>query len=315
MSLKDYSISDLFFISKSTPIRVNLDALCQSKEHKKLNYSELETQLLNAESTIAKALGSGIDTEYPLVTPYPFIVNVWSGASENKSVWNEGLELKRIFSTYPAFSQVSSIYKIVTPSEEEYSLLMDAVNTLSQISGEILKDFSLNVRFVCIVDTVDAGYTSSTSFSQKMLPGTLFIGRDLIPDKKMLLESLYHETLHSKWVNTYKAFNIYKSEGLLSTSASFDCVWATENQPKIWPFSRAVAAFHVYCHLIVYHSILLKSSLDDQTWSKERLESIYVKFTALQSFIESLNDVFFTSLGLEFISQMSELTRDSYTYV
>ena len=122
-----------------------------------------------------------------------------------------------------------------------------------------------------------------------------------------IAESLYHEALHAKLVNTLDAYDLLKFD-MLKYVKSFICPWTTNSKDKEWAFMRAIGAYHVYCHLLALHRLITLKKGIYEMWSNERIPTIREKLPILSEYInKSKSSGIFTELGKEYFDLLSKI--------
>lgn len=273
-----------------------------------LNFEPLNLLDVDCDSLLQAPLHS----DNNLISPAPFITSLFEPISVTDTNINYSNSIfTDMFYSFDLFSDVSSKLNLKLPSDTDREILKKSILQLGRIALEPIEDIAFNIRFICLLSFSNSKQESSqgVSFTSPFVPGIIFIGGNIISEPIKLIESIYHESLHVKWINTFHAYNLIRFE-FLNRAKHFYCPWAKDSQAHQWPFMRAAAAYHVYCHLLALHQLILKKGEFYQNWSAERILSICEKFETLKIYIEQSEDVL-TQQGKEYfillyrISQMT----------
>ena len=117
------------------------------------------------------------------------------------------------------------------------------------------------------------------SVSSHEVPSSTFFSGYVLASLPLLAESLYHEALHKKLSNTIVAGDILRDGYDTHTSKRFHSYWNRDfswnsNQ---WELDRALYAYHVYVHLLVYYSLLSRAGAVEELAPISDLSSAFVE--------------------------------------
>lgn len=237
---------------------------------------------------------------YDLISPAPFTTSLITPyRTEENTIADSVIDL---FYQHPGLNLLRKEWGLAQPSEEELSTLSKTLIKLGQLTSEPIEDLAFNVRYIVLLKSINANNSNnkSISFSMPSLPGIIFLGGSILSQPIELMESIYHETLHNKLINTYTAFRLLDYKNLKSV-LPFKCPWCVNNTEKEWPYMRAFAAYHVYCHLSSFHKLIIKHENELGYLSEKRLNEIIPKLQLLNEYIQSVSVNTMTVLGKKFI--------------
>jgi hypothetical protein len=309
---RELTTSEILMLLKTPTYRLLLEKtfseLKGRKFPKHLNFEPLELLTINCNSLLDISLHS----QNNLISPAPFITSLFEPVSENNTNFNiSNSVLTKMFYNLDIFSNVSSKWYLKYPSDTDREILKKTLLQLGRISIEPVEDIAFNIRFICLLSLSTSNQQSphGINLTFPFFPGIIFFGGNIITEPTKLIEALYHESLHNKWINTFNAFNLIKFE-LLESVKNFKCLWSKEFQPKEWPFMRAAAAYHVYGHLLSLHQLIIKKGEFDANWSNKRIFEIKQKFKILNTYILQ-SEKALTEQGKEYfilINKISQMT-------
>lgn len=113
------------------------------------------------------------------------------------------------------------------------------------------------MRFARAITLIDShGAILSTTLGQ--LPGVIFIDSQ-VSDPLLMAESLFHEALHAK-LDAIDNISPLVLPGIAASDVQVSVAWhSPRNGVNQWPLFRAVAAFHVYAHLVTFADAMIDS--------------------------------------------------------
>lgn len=286
------------------------------------SYNKVKGKLIKEDEFFLKLLNKGINRQnliskvdtnsLDVISPVPYLTSLINPMSNSKLDLQDSSSITcEIYRTFPIFSNTYSKWNIIQPNSLDIENIGNAMKILSNITPEPIEDMALNIRYIAIVELkqMNSNIIPSVSFSFQFLPGIIFLGGAVLNDPIKLIESLYHETLHNKFVNTYHAYNMFNFN-ILMTVNSFACTWAKNGINTKWPFMRAFAAYHVYCHLLAFHCFIIEQSAYDTKWSEERIFIIKEKIQIIKTYIDDLKiSGIMTDLGIEYCELLYKISE------
>lgn len=156
-------------------------------------------------------LTESINSTYELITPTPFNTSVIDPSLVLSENFHASTSIVcNIFYKFSEFASISERWNIIKLTEKETGLLKQAILQLGKIALEPVEDIAFNIRFIAVLQNnrFEKASTQNISFSSQFLPGIIFISQSMLLNTPELLETLYHETLHIKWVNTLDAYKL-----------------------------------------------------------------------------------------------------------
>jgi hypothetical protein len=161
---------------------------------------------------------------------------------------------------------------LATPTEEERENISRAIGLLKTVLPRVSASALEHVHLMCICDVPEQHVSKAVhfnSFTTIKVPGTIFLGRDLITDPWRTAEAILHESLHEKLYCFQHTHSLFAKEADVNVAPKVCSVWnrPTAQKNNWWPLSRAVFAFHVYVHLAVLFEAMQKHCA--------RLESLF----------------------------------------
>lgn len=161
---------------------------------------------------------------------------------------------------------------LATPTAQERENISKAISILNATLPKVAQSALDHVYLLGVCDVPD-GYQSKTvhfnSFTTIKIPGTIFLGRDLIRDPWRTAEAILHESLHEKLYCFQHTHSLFSKEADVNVTAKVCSLWNRPSAQKNnwWPLSRAVFALHVYVHLAVLFEAMQKQC--------DRLEALF----------------------------------------
>ncbi len=283
------------------------------------SYSKLIGKPVPDDSFFERLYNIGIDRESlirmssnttnDLIVPAPFLTSLlYPPPNSNKRYQDSSSLVCEIYKTFNIFSGISSKWSITKPTTSDIEMIKAALQDLGKIALEPIEDIAFNVRFIAVAESSiqQSDVSFGASFSFLFLPGIIFLGGFFLKKHEELIESLYHESLHVKWVNTYHAYDMLRFELLLDIER-FICPWATNDEDRQWTFTRAAAAYHVYCHLLAFHRLIVKQRGPYNEWSSKRIPTIREKLQILGEYINRTRSKCMTDLGIQYFDLLSTI--------
>jgi hypothetical protein len=153
------------------------------------------------------------------------------------------------------------------------------------------------------------------SASQDSVGATIFLSEKALADPYLVAESLLHEATHHKLFDAWSSLPILKEAAYSQEGDKIPIPWATKHQwnSDVWEFSRALAALHVYIHLIVFfyrlhgtRPLLNISPLDDCE-AAFRIDQLWRKSSFLLTELKRRADAALQALGKDLLMWLEEL--------
>lgn len=272
------------FLLRLSIIRATIDEIATAinTESSWGNDSELvakATTITNIFQLFAQAGGDaaklerfGFDTKKQVTEPFPFLTSVWSKPS-NTEQFSESLAVEELFMRH--MSKESGVEKCVPREMPDYLVrrVEDCLGFLQSISEKLLHDISLNVRHLVMIDyerwptMSDSEYREiGQSISSHLVPSCCFFSWHSLGKSEKLIEAIYHEALHKKLSNILVSTPILKDDYSTDEAPKFFSYWNRDTlwNPRHWEFDRALYAFHVYAHLVVFYGALLERTTNSE---------------------------------------------------
>ena len=144
--------------------------------------------------------------------------------------------------------------RIVAPRRDQIEMVAEsvaAINSILPLTGPSTLGL---VRGIALMEgAVPSAYINEN-------PLTFLVNVDRFSDTLLLAETIFHEALHQKLVDirltSYlltEGYDDKESEGRGDVSVP----WPRIEMPRKWSSARALAAFHVYSHLVVLYATVL----------------------------------------------------------
>ncbi len=277
---------------------------------------------ISANGDISRLAELGFDMQYPLTEPFPFVTSAWCKPSYSLP-FNESLEVERLFMKH--MSKEAGAEKCVLREMPENVRLRaeECLDFLQSISEKLLHDISIHVRHLVMIDferwstmTEDDYREIGQSISSHLVPSCCFFSWHSISKKEKFAEAIYHEALHKKLSNILIAESIFKQNYSTKVSPKFLSYWNhdTEWNPRYWEFDRALYAFHVYTHLVVFYGVLLEErpELDISTsFSLSQHQLAVERATALGEWLTNNAPQCVTERGMELIEALHTAVQQS----
>lgn len=244
-----------------------------------------------------------------LITPAPFLTSLLEPSKRGTNDdFDSSSLLFDIFENLPAFSKISSKWNIRKPTNLDLEMIKSAFLEFGKIATEPIEDIAFNVRFIAVLEpnTLESVVTRRISFSSQFLPGIIFMGGTILQDSVLLVETLYHESLHIKWINTLHVYSLIYFEKLPIVEKFF-CPWKKGSEDKEWTFMRAVGAYHVYCHLLAFHRLIVYKGVINTVWSSQRIPIIREKLQIISEYINRFRYKSLTTLGIKYLELLSSI--------
>jgi hypothetical protein len=265
---------------------------------------------------------SGFRSEMTLTTPFPLITTVWSSPHNDgyeEIDRTESIGIEAMFADTFGGQDVMEDLRLISFSPQQIGMLYDALSLLKHICPFILHDISMNVRHFCLTEftygSPSAFFTKPpVSFTTQSLWGACFFSAGAFSSLPLLTEAVYHETLHLKFFNLFCVQQMYAPGYPQMLDCNFACPWIRDAGGKedLWPFERALAAFHVYVHLyVLYGAVLEMSSPMPNAWARDRRQTALGKAMILREWLESVIALVSTDMGQQFFSVMCSVFEAS----
>jgi hypothetical protein len=305
---------DYAFVARCPHFRIimkNLERRSEDSKDQKQSLYEVYERLLLAFTPFLKSRASrresdlqaaGYDVQNSLTGPYPLLISPVINGGSNCHAESE--QIKNCFLENP--NAFDTKYMLTDFSSMELILLKDALQELNVLSPYLLCDVTMNVRlFAKILPATPDSSSMHMSLTTSYLPGVCFFSDGIFTDHERISESILHEALHMKYLQTIEIYSIHHTNYTGDTGRKFLCSWRPSG--NIWPFSRAFGAFHVYSHLYIYYRALLEKGLPSNyrlTWVMSRMESCKLRALELRSWVDSEKEEAFTNEGIGFFNSL-----------
>jgi len=277
-----------------------------ANESKYLQMADIIASVLNKKNIppADENIGSGM-----VIGQYPYLSETWSTLLAN-DLSKDGEFIDSMFQA--KFSLYVSIYdcKLSHPTNDILNTLLSVLSNIFTISPHVGRDIILNVRFLCfIIFTSEREYVPRTitrSFTASDMPMTSFFSPLTFLSYESAFEGIYHEALHSKFINMYTSYSTFHHNHAELAQAIFPCPWPSTNiggATQDWPFARALNAYHVYVHLVILYNVILHEKPPvrlDMAWVRQRLEEILGKIRILQPWLDEQVPIVLTPFGNTF---------------
>lgn len=325
------------FAFRSGPILNLIDRLHRLGQKAELNQGEdfIKThgELVSIFSTFANCrseLGAsslepwreaGFDTIAPLSQPFPLVVSAWTTDFMHRSSWSESREIEKIFNTILRDLVAGGEVAALVDFPMDYiAQIKTALRQLDSISPRLLHDVVMNVRVMChynFAERMSHVQTINTSFSHKVIPGTLFLSPRAFDSSMSAMEVIYHEALHNKLANMTAVVPVFVEGYDGFAPALFTPEWDVSNETdKYWSYDRTLASFHVYVHLASLYAALLDEGtmLDiEKHWALMRFDTSIRKGKIIRGWLKQYNPKMLSALGQVFVQNLNEIFEASYS--
>lgn len=147
--------------------------------------------------------------------------------------------------------------KLLEPTDTQIRSLRDAVDLLGSLVPDLAASVATHLHMIALV-AVPPGQRL-LSASNSTLPGALFLSRTASLDRLAGAEAILHEVTHQRLYDLMLCHRLYVPGYSAATSPHVVPPWyaAESGRKTAWTADRAVAAFHVYAHLVVLWSAAL----------------------------------------------------------
>lgn len=170
---------------------------------------------------------------------------LWSGGSGPAGEW-----FVEAFEFEIACDEGEGLHLRV-PDDREGLRVREGALLASRLLPTLAKPVLDHILCIALVDGSDA-FQSATIQS---LPGTVFVNVRLLASPSRLAEALFHEALHVKLQEIHAASALLRERYTPERACQVRSVWNPEGR-NLWPTCRALAACHVYAHLVAFHLAL-----------------------------------------------------------
>jgi hypothetical protein len=163
------------------------------------------------------------------------------------------------------FNQEHGRSALRTPDRDSRNMLAESAALLIRIFPKLTRSALDHVRIIAFADGPDRARWGDPlyrlpfkSFTCPSIPATVFLTRSALENPYHGAEYLLHEALHEKWYDLRYTHNIMRPRYSVESSPRIVAIWNKDSveAPNAWPVCRALAAFHVYAHLVMFFSEL-----------------------------------------------------------
>jgi hypothetical protein len=268
----------------------------------------------------------GFDVGVELTSPFPFITSAWSPAERNDSRVEQGYceinEVEVLFNKHMA--KDAGVEKCVLRKMplEIIERIEICLEFLQEISPKLLHEVSFNVRHIAMIDferwpsMSEQEYREiGQSISSHLVPSCYFFSHHSLHSREKLIEAIYHEALHKKLSNILVAEPILHEGYDAASAPRFFSYWNRDTNwnGRNWEFDRALYAFHVYVHLLVFYGAILERSdiyFPEAIARRQRKLSIE-RATALGNWLAFVSHNMLQARGHEFLSSLNGIIKQS----
>ena len=258
--------------------------------------------------------GMGFPMENALVISPLNSTFLWGAHEDDNKQESESELVSKLFDRLIANDAGAESCIIRDSDRELYKFFDTAIKYLDEISSVVTLEIGLSARCLAFIDYArwndmeqDEYREIGQSISSHAVPGVCFFSYHSMSSVERLAEAIYHECLHKKLSNLLSAERLLKNDYDPDDLGKFDSYWNrdTEWNSRYWGFDRALYAFHVYVHLVVFYGSLLERGRASP-WALQQFELAQEKVTALYRWILERSA---EALSRDGLSTLSELWR------
>lgn len=268
---------------------------------------------------------AGFDFDNPLTAPFPFVTSAWNSkenSQESNDKYCERMEVKMLFERYMSKDAGAEKCVLRDMPHSIIERIEDCLEFLQEVSPKLLHEVSLNVRHIAMIDFERWPQMGNNeyreigqSISSHLVPGCCFFSTHSLRSREKLIEALYHEALHKKLSNILMIEPVLCEEYDTETAPRFFSFWNRDTNwnRQNWEFDRALYAFHVYAHLLVFYgAILERPSLNFPRAFAEQQRSLAIeRAMALGDWLCSNSNTVLQDRGLVFIESLRQIIKNS----
>ena len=193
-------------------------------------------------------------------------------------------------------------------------LIEDAIASLHKISELITQDIILNVKYICMLDYYDWSLQDENDYgeigqsvSSHLVPSTIFLSKYVVENKNLLMESIFHESLHKKLSNFLVVQKLLLDDDTKRNMKKYHSYWNIDTKwnSNKWEVDRVLYAFHVYVHLVAYYNDFVKSNMFDWSDAIVQKNTSIERAQALLCWLESDSSDQLTDAGRRFVKELA----------
>jgi hypothetical protein len=141
---------------------------------------------------------------------------------------------------------------LCTPSDDELENLKKGMQLLSDLAPLLSRSALSHTHMVALFPRV-GGWKGRASCSQFRVGGTIFLSRESLRNPWWVAEHLLHESLHQKLYDFRRGHSLFQLDPQRAESPQIYSPWNVHDAKgsNYWDVFRAVAACHVYVHLVL----------------------------------------------------------------
>ncbi|GAA4889864.1 HEXXH motif-containing putative peptide modification protein [Streptomyces coeruleoprunus] len=147
---------------------------------------------------------------------------------------------------------------LLDPTEDQARLLDDGFAALSALLPELGASVAAHYIGVGVVDVRTEGETFLAG-NVGRIPGVVFFSPNRMAAPWRFAETALHEGLHLKLFDIQRSASIFAAPERLGDGPKVKVPWlkwASMVAPNEWALDRALGAFHVYAHLVLFRAAL-----------------------------------------------------------
>lgn len=262
------------------------------------------------EHMVHTCIHSGFDLEHVLTSPFPLTVSAVCPDAKN---WEAALLQHSFDSQFSARMGISAT-KVLPFSPEHLQMLHGALHYLRRVYGPVVDQVTMNVRQFGYFSFANAAesekHSIAMAFTYRSAPGVSFFSHKAFTSPYQLAETVFHESLHNKWAVMCMLDRIFVPEYDGTSGEEFVSPWAQYEADRLWPYDRAIAAYHVYVHLYAYygyHIENLELEAERHEYIDEKLKAIRYKMAVIGAWLESQNEKVLAESGQRVFNKMKEI--------
>lgn len=314
--LESFPRTDLAFLARCTNFRIIIKDIERelfseqiSKERVKCAHDYVKVQMhtlehLNRVDKVELLQAAGYEMGSVVTGPYPLFVSLLSEYGGCSMV--ESIPIIKYFAFCTDVTKHQ--YCLSEFSISEVAYLKKALENLNMISPYLLFDVSMNVRLFGKIIPIDSFRRSQhVSLTTTYLPGIVFFSQGIFSSLEMVAESIFHECLHMKYIQTMEIYHLHPPSYTGDTGRAFTPSWRPED--NIWKFNRAFGAYHVYAHLCIYYNAILESSALPEgyrsDWITNRARECFTREQELRQYVLAEEEYAFTNEGMDFFHKIA----------
>jgi len=172
-------------------------------------------------------------------------------------IWNESRPDDVFARAFRFVVQGNYGEQLCTPTSEETAMLEKAVRLLRELLPRSSRSALSHAHVIAVFPPIGA-WTRKASSSEIRVSGTIFLSRTLLSNPWRVAEHLFHESLHQQMYDFRQGHSLLEETDFDREEAPRICsLWNCPDpgNQNYWDIHRALAAFHVYCHLSLLCSV------------------------------------------------------------